>query len=186
MHKSPFLNKIYQFMMVRRYSKRTIKSYIYWIKAFINFNEKQHPQKMGVFEVERFLTHLAVNHGVSVSTQSVALNAIVFLYDKFLEQPLGDLSQFKRASRQAKLPTILSVEEISLLLLRIEPKYKLMASMLYGSGLRRIELVRLRVNDIDMNFKQVRVWNGKGYKHRITTLAVELIPSIERQIQHVD
>lgn len=140
---------------------------------------------MGALEVEKFLTHLSVNRSVSISTQSIALNALVFLYNKFLEKPLGDLSEFKRVRRPAKLPIVLTQNEIKLLFSNVEPKYKLMIGILYGSGLRRIELLRLRVNDIDFEMKQVRVWNSKGYKSRITTLAIELIPAIENQIQRV-
>ena len=185
MYKSPFFNEISDFMMVRRYSKRTIKTYITWIRAYINFNQKQHPSELGSLDVERFLTHLAVNRTVSASTQSIALNALAFLYNKFLEAPLADMSAFKRAKRQAKLPTVLTQGEMALLLKNLPQQYKLLIGMLYGSGLRRMELVRLRVNDIDTDMKQIRVWNGKGFKHRFTTLAVELIPAIERQKKRV-
>ncbi len=185
MYSSPFLNDIYQFMLVRRYSLRTVKTYIYWIRAFIHFNEKQHPGDMGAIEVERFLTHLAINRTVSVSTQSIVLNALVFLYDKFLEKPLGDMSAFKRAKAPRKIPIVLTQDEVKKLFEHIEPKYKLMVGILYGSGLRRMELFRLRVKDIDTDLKLVRIWNGKGYKHRITTLAEELIPAISVQVQRV-
>ncbi|RUM94762.1 MAG: integron integrase [Thiothrix sp.] len=185
MYKSPFLNEISDFMMVRRYSKRTIKTYITWIHAYINFNQKQHPSELGSSDVARFLTHLAVNRTVSASTQSLALNALAFLYNKFLEAPLADMSAYRRAKRQAKLPTVLTQGEMALLLKNLPQQYKLLIGMLYGSGLRRMELVRLRVNDIDMDMKQIRVWNGKGFKHRFTTLAVELIPAIERQKKRV-
>lgn len=185
MYKSPFLNKIANFMLVRNYSKRTVESYIFWIKRFIRFNESKHPNVMGAKEVEKFLTHLAVERTVSISTQSIALNAIVFLYSKFLEKPLGDISAFRRVKRPAKLPTVLTQDEVKQLFAHIDPKYKLMAGLLYGSGLRRIELHRLRVNDVDVDLKQIRVWNGKDYKHRITTLATELIPSIEQQVHRV-
>lgn len=186
MYKSPFLNEISDFMLVRRYSKRTIDTYITWIRAYINFNQKQHPSELGSADVERFLTHLAVNRTVSASTQSVALNALVFLYNKFLEQPLADVSAFRRTKRQAKLPTVLTQSEMALLLQQVPQQYKLLIGMLYGSGLRRMELVRLRVNDIDTSMKQIRVWNGKGFKHRFTTLAIELIPAIERQKKRVE
>jgi len=116
MYKSPFLNKLNEFMFVRRYSKRTIKTYIYWISLYIHFCEKQHPKKLKAHDVERFLTHLAVNRKVSKSTQSIALNALVFLYSKFLEQPLGDVSQFRRTKHQSKLPTVLTENEVSALL----------------------------------------------------------------------
>lgn len=185
MYKSPFLNEIANFMTVRQYSRRTIHSYILWIKAYIHFNDNKHPENLGTMDVERFLTHLAVNRAVSRSTQSIALNAIVFLYSKFLQKPLSNINDFRRVNRPAKLPTVLTQNEVKLLLAHIEPKYKLMAGLLYGSGLRRIELHRLRVNDIDVELKQIRVWNGKGYKHRITTLATELIPAIQQQIHRV-
>jgi len=185
MYKSPFLTEISNFMLVRNYSRRTIDSYIFWIKRYIQFNKNKHPDLLNNKNVEQFLTHLAVNRTVSISTQSIALNAIVFLYTKFLQKPLTDIGDFRRVRRPAKLPTVLSQHEIKYLLSSINPKYKLMAGLLYGSGLRRIELHRLRVNDIDIGLKQVRVWNGKGYKHRITTLATELIPAIDQQIHRV-
>jgi len=186
MYQSPFLNEIHDFMMVRRYSKRTIKTYITWIRAFINFHRKQHPADMGSTDVESFLTYLAVKRKVSASTQSLALNALAFLYNKFLDLPLEDMSEFKRARRQAKIPTVLTQGEIALLLEQVPPQYKLLLGLLYGSGLRLMELVRLRVNDIDTSMKQIRVWNGKGFKHRFTTLAVELIPAIKTQRKRVE
>jgi len=186
MYKSPFLNEISDFMMTRRYSKRTIKTYITWIRAYINFNDKKHPSELGSPDIKRFLTYLAVNRNVSASTQALALNSLAFLYNKFLEQPFEDMEDFKRANRQAKLPVVLTQEEMTLLLQQVPQQYKLLIGMLYGSGLRRMELVRLRVNDIDISMKQVRVWNGKGFKHRFTTLAVELLPAIEQQIKRVD
>jgi len=182
MYKSPFLNSIASYMLVRQYSKRTVSSYIVWIRAFIRFNDNKHPEELSSIEVEKFLTHLAVNRSVSISTQSIALNALVFLYGKYLERPLENISDFRRVKRPAKLPVVLTEREIRLLFDHIDPKYKLMAGLLYGSGLRRIELMRLRVNDVDFDLKQIRVWNGKGYKHRITTLALELIPAIQRQV----
>ncbi|PWQ98887.1 integron integrase [Leucothrix arctica] len=185
MYKSPYLNEISNFMLVRQYSLRTVKTYIFWIKRFIQFNDNRHPESLGEIEVERFLTHLAVNRTVSRSTQSIALNAIAFLYTKFMESPLKDMSGFQRVKRPAKLPTVLTQEEVRTLLGHVESKHKLMVGILYGSGLRRIELHRLRVHDVDIKLKQIRVWNGKGYKHRITTLATELIPAIEKQIHRV-
>ena len=173
-------------MVVRRYSKRTIKTYITWIRAYINFNDKKHPSELGAADIKRFLTHLAVNRNVSTSTQVLALNSLAYLYNKFLEQPLEDMGDFKRAKRQTKLPLVLTQEEITQLLKQLPQQYKLLIGMLYGSGLRRMELVRLRVNDVDKSMKQVRVWNGKGFKHRFTTLAVELLPAIEQQVKRVE
>jgi len=173
-------------MLVRRYSRRTIDSYLYWIKYFIVFHQKKHPEEMGAAEVEAFLTFLAVQRDVSASTQAIALNAIVFLYSKYMDTPLGDLGAFRKASRQRKLPVVLTREEISALLSRLRGLHLLMASLLYGSGLRRIELVRLRVKDIDLDNLQVQVWNGKGFKHRLVTLAPELVERITAQIKSVE
>jgi len=131
------------------------------------------------------LTHLAVNRTVSVSTQKIALNVLVFLYHKFLDHSLGDISQFRRTRRQAKLPTVLTELEVKVLFAHLLNRYHLLIGVLYGSGLRRMELLSLRVHDIDKDMKQIRIWNGMGFKHRITTLAVELVPLIERQIQKV-
>ncbi len=173
-------------MAVRRYSKRTVNTYLHWITDYIKFSGLKHPTELGYQDVERYLTYLAVKRNVSISTQSVALNAMAFLYNKFLNQPLGDMKQFSRAKRQAKLLTVLTQDEVQRLLQHVDPRQKLMVSLLYGSGLRRMELVRMRVNDIDTDFKQVRVWNGKGFKHRFTTLAPELIPAIRTQIKKVE
>ncbi len=137
-------------------------------------------------DVERFLTHLAVDRNVAAATQSIALNSIAFLYNTYLDMPIDNFAEFRRAKRQAKLPTVLTQEEVALLLSNLDAKYKLIVGLLYGSGLRRIELVRLRVDDFDIEFKQLRIWNGKGFKHRLTTLAPELIPAIKRQIQKVE
>lgn len=186
MKKSPFLQSIREYMMVHRYSRRTIESYLVWVRAYINFHAKQHPKNLNEAHVQAFLTHLAVNRSVSISTQKLALNALVFLYNKFLDQPLNDVSAFVRVKRQPKLPTVLTESEVIQLLQHVEAANKLPIGLLYGSGLRRMELVRLRVKDVDCELKQIQVWNGKGYKHRLTTLAPELIPAIKRQIQRVE
>ena len=185
MKKSPFLQSIDDHMRVRRYSRRTIKAYIYWIKYFIVFNDKKHPKELGPESVEPFLTYLAIERKVSASTQAIALNAIVYLFNKFLEQPLGDISSFKRSERQRKLPIVLTVTEVKTLLDQLSGMHWLMISLLYGSGLRRIELVRLRVKDIDFDHLQIRIWNGKGAKHRLVTLAPELADSLKTQIDKI-
>jgi len=185
MHSSPFLQSVHDYMRVRRYSIRTIRSYLYWIKYFILFNSKRHPQDLGGEEVTQFLTFLATRRQVAAATQTTALNAIAFLYNKYLDRPLGDLAQFQRASRQRKLPVILTRAEVKSILGALTGSHLLMASLLYGSGLRRIELLRLRVKDVDFDQLQLRVWNGKGGKHRVTTLAAELVPRLRAQKEHV-
>lgn len=186
MTSSPFLTSLAEHMTVRRYSRRTITTYLHWIKCFILFHQKKHPSTLGRDAVIAFLTHLAVRRSVSPATQTLALNALAYLYNKFLDQPLGDVSAFRRSSRQAKLPTVLTREEIRSLLDQLAGTQRLMASVIYGSGLRRIELVRLRVQDVDCDLLQLKVWNGKGGKHRLTTLAPELVEGLQRQIQTVN
>jgi integron integrase len=158
---------------------------LYWIKLFIRFNEKRHPDTLGANEITAFLTFLAVERNVAAATQAIALNALVFLYDKYLERPIGDVSHFNRASRQRKLPVVLTSAEVKNLLDQFRGTQKLMIALLYGSGLRRIELLRLRVKDIDLDNLQVQVWQGKGNKHRLTTLAEILVAPLMAQKQLV-
>ena len=182
---SPFLQSIADYMCVRRYSRRTVKSYIYWIKYFIVHHQMRHPEEMGAAEVEQFLTFLAVERKVSIATQKIALNALAFLYGRFLDRPLGNLGEFNRASRPQNLPVVLGRTEVRQLLNRLTGTPRLVASLLYGSGLRRSEAVRLRIKDVDFDHHQIQVWHGKGYRHRMTTLAPELVPSLSAQIERV-
>ena len=182
---SPFLQSIADFMSVRRYSKRTINTYLYWIKFYIVYHQKNHPNNMHDAEIEQFLTFLALERQVAVASQKVALNALAFLYNKFLNKQLGDISQFRRVRRQPKIPTVLSRQEVTALISHLQGIPRLAASLLYGSGLRRIEVVRLRVKDVDFEHLQIQVWNSKGFKHRLTTLAPELVPTLRNQIERV-
>ena len=141
---SPFIASIVRFMSARRYSPRTIEAYLYWIKYYIHFHRKRHPGEMGDREVEQFLTFLCVERRVSVATQRLALNALAFLYNRFLDRPLGDVSGFMRARVPAKLPLVLTRLEVSRLLAQLEGVPLMIASLLYGSGLRRLEVARLR------------------------------------------
>lgn len=183
---SPFLRSIREYMLVRRYSRRTIAAYLYWIKAYILFHNKQHPNRLREKDVMSYLTHLAVHRHVAASTQAIALNALVFMYRHILLQPLGDIGDFRYAKRQRKLPVVLSTQEVKNLMDQLLGIKWLIVALLYGSGLRRIELVRLRIKDIDLDHLLLRIWNGKGAKHRITTLATELIPLLKQQISNVE
>lgn len=185
MAKSVFLQSLKEHMRARNYSKRTIESYCYWVKSFILFCDKQHPAKLGAEDVERFLTWLAVERHVAPGTQALALNALVFLKKKYLSQPLELSSGFSYSTRQRKLPVVLTQQEVAKLLAELDGLHYLMVGLLYGSGLRRIELVRLRVKDVDLDYKQVRVMFGKGSKHRVVTLAEELIARLRDQVSHV-
>ena len=185
MSNSPFLQSLAEHMVVRRYSPRTIRAYRYWIKGFIVFNQKQHPAKMGREEVVAFLTFLSVERHVSPATQTLALNALAYLYNKLLQRPLGDVSEFRRSKRQPKLPVVLTTDEVRKLLHQLRGTDHLMISMMYGSGLRRLELIRLRLQDIDLDYQHIKVWNGKGNKHRVVTLASELSEALLHQIEQV-
>ncbi|HRH77918.1 MAG TPA: integron integrase [Cellvibrionaceae bacterium] len=183
MSKSPFLTDIAHRMRVMRYAKRTIETYIHWIRAFILFNGKQHPKDLGDEQVERFLSHLVNQRDVSQATQRLALNALVFLYSKILNRPLSLNLQFVNSQRPKKLPVVLSQDEIRRLLLAMPQGFLLPAQLAYGSGLRLMEVVRLRVQDIDFNYGCLRIWNGKGGKHRQVTLAPQLHDGLKQQIK---
>src|SRR5690554_975814 len=170
MNKSPFLLSISQDMRQKGYSLRTEKTYILWIKRFILFHSKRHPNSMGGEEVRQFLSYLANSEHVAINTQKIALNALAFLYNKFLNTPLGDLD-FVPASKPRYLPTVRSAAVVQKIFLCVESlRNKVIFSLLYGSGLRISECLRLRIKDIDFNLGCIQVQDGKGNKHRTTLL----------------
>jgi len=183
--KSPFLEKVRQLMRVQHYAYRTEQVYIDWIRRFIIFHNKRHPSKMGEQEVVAFLTHLAVTRHVSPATQGQALNALVFLYTKVLQRPLQNLDGIVRSRKQPKIPVVLSRMEVSNLLSNLEGLHWLIACLLYGSGLRLMECMRLRVQDINFDRLSISVVNGKGGKNRIVTLASELCTPLARHLESV-
>ena len=182
---SAFLTQISEYMRSRRYAKRTIETYLHWIKFFILYHKKRHPAQLAEPEVEAFLTWLAVERNVAFKTQATALNALAFLYRHILQRPLSLQLNFNPAKTPQKLPVVLTRPEVAALLRWIDPKYKLLAQLMYGSGLRLMEAVRLRVKDIDFDYLSVMVWQGKGNKNRRVTLASELTPSLKQQISAV-
>lgn len=183
MTRSKFLSDVEQQMMTLRYAKRTIETYIYWIKLFILFSGKRHPAQLGNHEVEVFLSHLANKRNVSQSTQQLALNALAFLYSKILKCPLSLELKFNQSQVPRKLPVVLTPREVKQLFEHIPTSYILPAQLLYGSGLRLMEAIRLRIADVDFNYGCLRIWSGKGGKHRQVTLAPELHPALQTQIQ---
>lgn len=183
--KSPFLNMIKEEMYQRRYAKKTIISYIKWISSYIHFNSMKHPSMMHDKEVEVYLNHLVCELDVAANTQASALNALAFLYREIIHKPLNKKLNFVKSQRQRKLPVVLSQPEVKALLSHVNTNQKLPISLLYGSGLRLMESVRLRVQDIDFEYKSIRVWNAKGGKHRIVTLAESLITPLHQQIENV-
>ncbi len=182
---SPFLQFVEERMRVQRYAKRTIETYLHWIKFYILFHHKQHPSGLGEPEVEQFLSYLANSRHVAVKTQATALNALVFLYRHILARPLTLNLSFHRANVPQKLPVVLTRLETQQLLSVVDPRYKLLAQLMYGSGLRVLEALRLRTKDIDFDYLSLMVWQGKGNKNRRVTLAPELIPALRLQINHV-
>ncbi len=179
--KSQFLIYIREYMHTSRYAKKTIEAYTLWIRNFIIFNEMQHPKDLNEKHVEEFLTHLANEKLVSANTQSLALNALNFLYKDIIKKPLALNMKFRRSSIKRKLPVVLTKAEIRPFLQQIPPKYQLPIQLLYGSGLRLMECMRLRVHDIDYHYGAIRIWQGKGGKNRTVTLAKELYPLLKHQ-----
>lgn len=180
------MDQIREVMRYHHYAYRTEQTYTHWIRRFIYFyGGKTHPCKLGGREVERFLSDLTVRLKVSASTQRQALNALVFLYREVLDQPLDGKIQPVRSKKRPKLPTVLGRDEIRRLFRHIHGTHALMAKLLYGSGLRLMECVRLRVKDIDFDRKRLHIL-GKGNKWRSTILAGPVIPELQRQIQYVE
>jgi integron integrase len=168
--KPKLLDQVREAIRTRHYSLRTEEAYVGWIKRFIFFHGKRHPLEMGQQEVVQFLSALAVKEHVSASTQNQALCALLFLYREVLAQDLGWLEGIVRAKRPRRLPVILTRSEVKTLLGAIQGVNWIMASLLYGAGLRLLECLRLRVKDIDFGTNQIVVREGKGEKDRVTML----------------
>lgn len=182
---SPFLAAIYEQMLTARYAMSTIEAYLYWIRFYIRFHHLAHPATLGEAEVSAFLTFLAEQRQVAVKTQAQALNALVFLYKQVLNRPFTLQLAFRHSQKAAKLPTVLTPGEVQALLSHLPVHLLLPAQLMYGSGLRVMEAMRLRVQDIDRHYLSLMIWNGKGGKHRRVTLASELLPALQQQIAQV-
>ena len=168
--KPKLLDQVRQAVRARHYSKRTERTYVDWIKRFIFFHGKRHPVEMGEPEINRFLTDLAVRKKVSASTQNQALSAILFLHQNVLDKELEWINPAVRAKKPKRLPVVLTDQEVKAILDRLEGPPKLIASLLYGSGLRLFECLQLRFKDIDFTKNQIVVRDGKGQKDRVTLL----------------
>jgi len=179
------LDRLRHAIRVRQYSMATEKAYVTWIRRFILFHLKRHPAEMGKDEVEAFLTHLAVNRSVSPSTQNQALQAILFLYRQVLQTELPWMDDVVRAKPKVRIPVVLSVAETRALLDNSEAFLRLPISLLYGSGLRVAECLRLRVGDIDFHRHTIRVHAGKGGKDRATVLPGNLEDELASQISSI-
>jgi integron integrase len=170
---------------VRHLSWKTEKAYVQWIRRFIVFHDKRHPRDLGEREISAFLTFLAVERKVSASTQSQALGALLFLYRHVLEVDLGTFENLVRARRRRKLPVVLGRDEVQRVLSHLEGTYRLIATLLYGTGMRLFEGLRLRVKDIDFQEHQIVVRDGKGQKDRVTMLPETLVPALRAHLARV-
>ena len=184
--RSPMLLEVVRdSIRVRHYSRRAERAYTYWIARFVRFTGRRHPREVGAPEVEAFLTDLAVNGKVSAPTQTQALSALLFLYREVLGVDLPWLDGLVRAKPSKHVPTVLTPSETSRLLARIEGTYGLMARLLYGSGMRLMECVRLRVKDLDFERREIVVRQGKGGKDRVTMLPASLVVPLQEQLARV-
>jgi integron integrase len=167
------------------YSPRTEEAYLHWIRAFIAFHGRRHPRDMGAAEATAFLNHLAVERRVSASTQNQALCALVFLYDRVLDLRMPELVGLERARRPYHLPAVLSRREVVALLDHLEPPIRLIAEILYGSGLRLHECLAIRVKDVDLERHQIMVRRGKGQHDRAALLPARVRDGLRAQIEVV-
>lgn len=184
MSTSPFLESIRTELRTRRYSIKTEKVYLYWIKQFILFNDKKHPQDMGNAEIERFLNHLAVNRQVSAATQNQALCAIIYVYKHIIRREISDL-RYSFTKREQSIPTVLTHEEATNIISHLSGQYWLMASLLYGGGLRINEVLKLRIKDVNIQNNTLFIFRGKGKKDRYTLLPKSLSHSLDNQFSIV-
>lgn len=179
------LDQVRDRVRVLHYSIRTEDAYVQWIRRFILFHNKRHPLEMGAAELEAFLTHLAVERQVAASTQNQALHAVLFLYREVLGRPIEELGRIAPARRPERLPTVLTRDEVRAVLDRLDGTNRLMAGLLYGSGLRLMECLRLRIKDVDFGQRHLIVRDGKGGKDRVTLLPRTLEEPLRQQIERV-
>lgn len=172
-------------LRLKHYSLRTEQVYVDWIKRYILFHGKRHPRDMGAREVEAFLTHLAVKRNVSASTQNQAKSALLYLYRQVLEIELPWLDNVTQANVPKRLPVVLSVNEVQSVLARLSGTHALVASLLYGGGLRLMEAVRLRVKDVDFERREIVVREGKGFKDRVTMLPESAVSGLKNHLAKV-
>jgi integron integrase len=198
--KSPLREQVREVMRFFHYSQRTEDTYWQWIVRYLRFHRVKsgtrwnaslpnqgwrHPRELGAAEVAAYLSHLATAQKVSAATQNQALNALVFLYAEVLHQPLGEVSEFARAQRPARVPEVLSRAEVARVLAAVEKDYALPLRLLYGSGLRLMELLRLRVKDLDLERGQIVVRDGKGFKDRVTMVPEKLQVELQEHLAAV-
>ncbi|GAB5410571.1 MAG: integron integrase [Balneolaceae bacterium] len=186
MGKSPLLEQVRQEIRRRNYSYRTEQAYIGWIVRYIKFNNITHPNKLRDTDIENFLNFLANERNVAASTQNQALSALVFLYKNILKHPSLNLDNLERAKKPKHLPVVLSQQEVAVVLNEMMGIAKLITILLYGSGMRVSECLRVRVQDIDFDYHQLWVRSGKGLRDRVTLLPAIAVPLIKDQLSKVE
>jgi len=179
------LDRVRERIRFKHYSIRTEDSYVQWIRRFILFHGKRHPSEMGAVEVEAFLTHLAVAGNVAASTQNQARSALLFLYKEVLGSELPWLNNVEQAKKPRRLPVVLTEDEVRDVLANLAGVHWLVAALLYGAGLRLMEALRLRVQDVDFKRREVLVRNGKGFKDRVTMLPEKLAGRLQSHLATV-
>ncbi|WP_119157957.1 integron integrase [Caldimonas tepidiphila] len=177
------LDRVRQEIRLRHYSLRTEQAYVDWVRRFVLFHDKRHPRDMGVVEVEAFLSYLAVERRVSASTQNQAKSALLFLYKAVLEQDLPWLGEIVQAKKGRRLPVVLTQREVRDLLQQLNGTMWLVCSLLYGTGMRLLEGLRLRVKDVEFERREIVVREGKGNKDRVTVLPENLLLPLREQLQ---
>lgn len=179
-----FIDQLRRHMRDRGYAWKTEKTYVHWIKRFIHFHEKRHPEAMSEEHVEQYLSHLANERQCSPATQQIVLNALVYLFVRFMNRELKGLD-YLRAHPKRRLPVVLTHAEVLRLLGHLDGKHRLMVELLYGSGLRLNELLSLRIKDLDFEMNTLTVRSGKGDKDRVTLLPTSLESRLRDQIEFV-
>jgi len=181
---SQFLNSIREKIRIKHYSYKTEKAYVDWAERFIRFHKLRHPAEMGLDEVEKFISHLAIERHVSASTQNQALHALLFMYEHVIGVKLGNV-QAVRAKKSHHIPTVLSQDEVKKILGRLNGVYYIIGRLLYGSGMRLMECMRLRVKDVDFDLRTVTVRDTKSDRDRVTVLPSSVIDPLRTHLKRV-
>jgi integron integrase len=179
------LDQVRTVIRVKHFSLSTERAYVGWIRRFILFHNKKHPKEMAEKEIREFISHLAVNAKISASTQTVALSALLFLYREVLKRDLLYIDHIERAKPSKKIPVVFTRLEVQAILARLQGTHHLIAGLLYGSGLRLMEAVRLRVKDIDFERGEITVREAKGGRDRVTVLPASMRESLQIHLQKV-
>ncbi len=184
-HPPKLLDRVRWHLRVKHYSIRTEQAYVDWIRRYILFHGKRHPGDMAEEEIAAFLSYLATDQGVAASTQNQAFSALLFLYQQVLDRKLDYVAGVERVHRPPKLPVVFTRAEARAVLAHLKGDYRLMAHLLYGSGLRLLECLRLRVKDIDFGYRQITVREGKGMRERVTLLPERLSRPLQAHLARI-